>query len=544
MQSAKKQSILFILGLLVIHAIVLIPLFSSPGLPKTHDSQLHIARIAAYYKAFLDGHFPVRWAADLNYGYGTPLFIFYYPLPGYLGAILHFLELSFQTSLKILLSLSFLAAPLFFYLWVRLFISPVTSFISALFYGLAPYHLLDLYVRGAIGELFAFALMPLILLTIDRIIINYKTIYIYSGAIFLSLLILSHNAFSLAFVLILIAYSVYKTRQNKKLLVKICLLVFMSIILSTFFWLPALSEQKYTHGDLFIGNKYLSNFPRLEQLVYSPWGYGAEISKPGGLSAQIGPLYLTVILLSLFLLFRINKLRTNLNFWLIIFLISTYLSLPYSKFIWANIKLLQKFEFPWRFIAFASFAAAVIAGFVFDNIKNKSIKYLMLIILFISIIPMMKTNGYEVYQDDFYLNYRHSSEFGIATTIWTAGDPTSVPQNQIEVISGVANVANLNKKRLYRRYTVYAQTDAEILDNTLYYPGWIVLANDIKVPIQFQNPLHRGLITFKIPKGDNEIVVKFTDTKTRKLSNYISLFSIILVSAAITRLSLIKKSKQ
>jgi len=310
----------------------------------THDGQLHIARIAAYGKELAHGQFPVRWASDLNYGYGTPLFIFYYPLPYVLGSTLHVLGFSFTDSFKILLGASFVAAPISFYLWLRTLFPPAIAMAGAFVYGLAPYHFLDLSVRGAIGELFAFVFIPLVLASIEHLRKEPTVLTIARGSAWYTLLLLSHNAFALLFTAVF-AFSALLRLQDKRSFLAFAATITLGLGLSAFFWLPAIVEQRYTHSNIFISNKYRENFPTLTQLIWSPWGFGTDVSKEGGLSPQIGPLHILLSLGSVFAFLKLKTFRWLFFFAGSLFLIALVFSLNISSFIWGNISLLKKFEF-------------------------------------------------------------------------------------------------------------------------------------------------------------------------------------------------------
>src|SRR5260221_13912515 len=106
----------FIILLILITSSFLIPLFH-PGLYLSHDGENHVARISAYYQALLDGQLPPRWAGNLNFNYGSPIFVFFYPLPSFLGTLIHLLGFSYEDCFKIFVGLSFIAAPVSFYFW-------------------------------------------------------------------------------------------------------------------------------------------------------------------------------------------------------------------------------------------------------------------------------------------------------------------------------------------------------------------------------------------------------------------------------------------
>ena len=156
-----------ILGLILLACLFLIPLFK-PGLYVSHDGDAHVARFAAYAQTFADGQFPARWAGNLNFGYGTPIFIFYYPLPGYVASVLHLFPLSFENIYELLMAVSFIGGILTFFLWAKVLFNRHVAFIGAILYGFAPYHFLDIYVRGDIAEIMAFAFVPLVFFFIEQ----------------------------------------------------------------------------------------------------------------------------------------------------------------------------------------------------------------------------------------------------------------------------------------------------------------------------------------------------------------------------------------
>lgn len=516
----------YFLGIVIIHFLFLFPLFK-PGIFNTHDGQLHIARIAAYDKAITDGQFPVRWAANLNYGYGSPLFIFYYPLPYTLGTILHRMGLSYTDAFKLLLGAAFVAAPIGFYFWIRLVTaSEKIAAVSALLYGLAPYHFLDLFVRGAIGELFAFVCIPMVLLGIENIYNKKNKIGFFLISIFYAMLILSHNAFALLFTFVFIFYALLRLKGLKQLLV-----LFFSILLglglSAHFWLPAIVEQKYTHGDLFVNATYKDNFPGASQLVWSPWGLGTRVSRPDGLSPQIGVVQILVVLLAFYFMNKNGKTRWIFRFGITLFLVGLFMTLRYSIFLWDHIAFLKKFEFPWRFSALTGFAAATLSAFVLLNKPNKMFLIFIASGLILLTLPLLLTGPNTYYPDSYYETYSHSTEFGAASTIWSAGDPSTYPKTPIEIASGQAAIGSYERSGTTHTYDLVAKTPSTVIDNTLYYPGWHVEVNNKETPIEFQDTNHRGLITFAVSKGESTVRVFFKETTFRIVTDIISILSVI-----------------
>ena len=53
-----------------------------------------------------------------------------------------------------------------------------------------------------------------------------------------------------------------------------------------------------------------------------------------------------------------------------------------------------------------------------------------------------------------------------------------------------------------------------------------VEVNGNKEEIEYQDPAFRGIITYKLPQGENNVELKFEDTKVRQAGKMISLTSI------------------
>ncbi len=515
--------------LIFIHFLYFAPLFH-PGIFQSHDGEAHVARFAAYTKAFTDWHIPPRWAGNLNAGYGTPVLNFFYPLPGYLGSFLSALGVSFQNSFKILAGLSFLVAPVTFYLWMFAHVSSKAAFAGSLLYGLAPYHFLDLYVRGDIGELFALAIIPLAFWSIDQTKKNFSLRTVALGGVMYGVLILSHNALALMVTPVLVGYIFLTARHDARQILRACSLLVLGLGLASYFWIPAILEQRYTHGDIFIGSMYRNHFPKLEQLLVSPWGLGPDITKSGGLSPQIGMLHFLLALGGFLLLKKRPQNRNFVIFWLITFGASIAIMLPISSIIWEALPLLKKIQFPWRFVAIASFATSTVSTFFLNSTKHKNIPVLVAILLIIVSFSYARVAGFTDHPDSFYETYAGTTDYhGAATTVWSAGNPSKGAPSPAQIISGDATIEERERNTVRHIYRIVAKTQATILDNTFYFPGWQARVNNQKVPIQFQDANHRGLITFQVPQGTHEIAVRFTESPIRFFSNVVSTLSLTVV---------------
>ena len=236
-----KTNLVAVIIVLFFSIVVSLPLLKS-GLFLIHDDQ-HVARLYLFDQAFKSGQFPVRWVNGLGFNFGYPLFNFYPPFVYILGEIFHLSGFGFIDSVKIVFFLSILLSGISMFLFVKELWGKFPALVSSLFYLFAPYRAIDVYVRGALAESFSFVWLPLILWSFYRTYKTNKTLYIYLSAIFLALLMITHNLIFLPFMLILPFYLLFlllRSNAKKLFLVSCFLSVVISLFLSAFFFIPPL----------------------------------------------------------------------------------------------------------------------------------------------------------------------------------------------------------------------------------------------------------------------------------------------------------------
>src|SRR3989344_8398866 len=162
--SYKKYWPVLILGLLIIPSIWFLLL---PGFFESDDGEWMVIRFSAFYQAFADGQFPVRFLGRLNHGYGYPVANFLYPGFMYFAVPIHILGLNFVSSIKAVLVFSMLGTAIFSYFWLSKIFGRLSAIVGVVALTYTPYHLFDLYKRGSVGELFAFVWVAFILWMIE-----------------------------------------------------------------------------------------------------------------------------------------------------------------------------------------------------------------------------------------------------------------------------------------------------------------------------------------------------------------------------------------
>ena len=536
---AVKKILLFLVILVCFVPLIgLLP----PELPVTHDGQDHVARIANFYQNLQEGTIVPRWAGSLNWGYGHPILMFLYPLPSYAASFFHVIGFSFVNSVKLLFGLSFLASIFTMYLWMKSAYGKWAGITGALLYAFAPYRFVDLYVRGALGEHVAFIFPPLVcyflyVLAVRTNKIRQCVFYSAGLAFSLAFLILSHNAIALMFLPLFLLYGAYLMVFEAKHKWIFAMYSTVSILcgfgISAFFWVPAFFEGKYTLRDIVTGQEALQRFVPWTWFFYSPWNYGggAELTKSLGIAQWVGIL---VALLSAIKL-RTGKARVFLIGILGILIGSFFIMTSWSKPVWLSITMLQKFQFPWRFLAVSVFAAAIAGGFsVAVMLKQAKYGKLLAGILCISSVIlsafMWFPKAYQSRDESFYTGiYKSTTDTGESSPIWSVRFMEHTPEAPMSVISGKATIQPLTHTTVSHTYAVEAQSGSRIVENTLYFPGWKIYVDNAEVGLQFQDPAYRGLMTFQITEGKHIVRVVFENTKLIEYSNYISLASFVVL---------------
>jgi hypothetical protein len=198
---------LLVAVLLALFAIV--PLLAHPGLPNTADGPAHLMRQAELNQAWQDGTLYPRWAPDLAYGYGMPLFNYAPPLLYQVTQILHLTGLPLDAAMKGTIILMLVLYSLGMYLFVRDLFGPRAGLLAAAVYLYAPYRLREAYIQGNYGQFCGLAFYPLILWSFHGLVTTNRRRYLPLAALSLTGLLLSHNISAMLFAPLLGVYLVF-----------------------------------------------------------------------------------------------------------------------------------------------------------------------------------------------------------------------------------------------------------------------------------------------------------------------------------------------
>lgn len=533
----KKNKLLLLLVLLSF--LPLIGIFYTTDLLHTHDGLVHLSRIAAFYKALSDLAIPVRWAGDLNYGYGMPLFNFIYHFPYIVSSLFLFLGLGLVDAFKVSLALSYILSGIFMFLFAQEFFSPSAdgwkkAFLVTVFYQFAPFRFIELLLRGSFGEVYTYAFLPLVLYGLTRLLKkpSYKNVLLTCLAT--AFLILSHNSISLIFFAVAGFFLLFFSKNKKRLLVGIAALG-GGLLLSAYYWVPAILEHKYTYGNLFMKDLFRTHFAPLQNF-FIPNITNNKAFLIEGISVQLGLFHVVAIIVGIIILFgQKRKLDSNnrklIIFCLLLIIVSFFFMQPISKPVWEHGDFLRQFQFPWRFLSVTTFATSLLAISFFQFSWLKSIKAywaLLFITILTTVVYWKPQLGYDKIDERKYWNFPLTTTYyGETDLIWSAGPAQKYPKNRVEVIAGEAIVTNFTKRSNLQTFRVNATTDAALVSHTQYFPGWRVYVNGKKETIEYQDQNYRGEITFPVPQGKSKVQIRFEESMVRLVADIVSVLGML-----------------
>lgn len=514
-----------------------------------HDDT-QVGRIIVMGKALRNGQFPVRWVSGLGYGYGYPIFNFYGPLPYYAGGFLYALGIDGLQSTKIIFFATIIGAAITMYaLGTKLFGS-AGGIVSSLLYTYAPYHAVQLYIRGALGEAWVMIFLPIVTLGCVYTFNSPKrSLGMILSGIGLSGIIVSHTIFGYVSIyaysfIILLSWSIgiVIKRSNRLILIRLFLSLGIGLGLSSFFWLPALVEMNATNVVSQIGPTagYKDHFVCLFQLWDSPWGFGG--SSPGcidGLSFRIGKIHILLGLFTLIMLYwkrkhHLHLLTTAIGVLFFTF-VSSLLLIDNSASLW---RLIPKFEFvqyPWRFLTFVIFGISLLAGGSVLAFKRPvflftytcviiAVTLLVYAKLFIPQYSYLKIP--EEFETDVELKWRVSkiSDEYLPVQLIRPRSIGDLPKSILTSQNDISIDTQIDTEIL-TKFSIISNIDTFITIHRAYFPGWKYILDGKEVIPNLDNRL--PVIFF--PKGAHTVELHFTNTPVRTLANSISIATVFLL---------------
>jgi hypothetical protein len=527
-----------------------------------HDTMFHLLRVVTLHHNISRGILYPRWVTELYLGLGYPLLNFYAPGTYYVAEIFHLLGADYPNALTYtMLALTLLAGVGVYRLALDFFadLLPDTSYIgnntptlvqcaalvTTAAYLFAPYLFFNLYVRGAVAELGAQALLPWVLWSFRRLLKDpYPVKYLLWSVLSLAAVAWTHTISLMLIPPVLVAYAVVLLwpdgQQRMEWRERAGWFVTATLIaagLSAFVWLPILVERQFLSD--FVQQAVLRNLSghvsSWEDFLDFSFLYHYDNLAPPALGlVQVG----LALLGTLFVVRRSREWYFLLVLTLVTLLAISEISLP----IWERFALLRTIQFPWRILSITTLPLVLLTGGVITRL-GRPYSYLVGSVVLITMIVFVNfprvewmrqyqlepaqvnltsIAQYESIHEDYGLSSSHYQEF---TPRWAK----AVKPTHVAAVPGSSFTVAVHEASSHRiAMTVSAPETAPLYFSNFYFPGWQATL-DTGQELAPYPAADSGLLTLDIPAGQHELQIRWNDTWPQDWGRLLSLASAIVL---------------
>lgn len=579
-QQVKSNKTLFtspspLSPLLLLALIAALPLWG-PGLVNTRgggDSPFLLWRVHQLAANLSDGIFPARWMPDATYGLGYPFFNYYAALPFYLAAFFNRVGLDILTAIKLTQTLGFILAALTSYGWFRrVFSSQAAAWLGAAAYIFAPFHLVNVYVRGdSLAEFYAFAFYPLILWAIDNATRQPALENVIALGLTYSGLIITHTLSSALFSPFILLYAIvqilippyplstihYPLPHRRASITALIAGLILGLALSAWYWLPAALETGYVQpATLQQGYfNYSGHFRSLNLVQPSFWFiYDTTSAHASPFAMGLAQAILAGLGTICYLVLGIGYSRArNTQYPIPFLLLATFMITPLSKPLWDHLPILPMAQFPWRFLSIQALFAAMVTALLVESIPRwrAGAAIIMAAMLISSVMLPLRPERLPISAGDVTIERLQLYELftaNIGTTItyeWLphdviprpyvseqVADPTAPPR-AFATNGELIAAREILRRATWRLWQIETASDATLVFPLLYWPGWSAAIDG--QPTHVHAAHSSGRVALNVPAGQHTIELRLERTPVRLAAEIISLLALAACAALSTR---------
>lgn len=367
----RSDDLRYTLLLLLLATLATWPVFVF-GLPDWgNDAMHHSIETKEFAKQFWNGEIYPRWLKDFNGGLGSPSFFFVPTFSRFAVVWLEPLIGRWDPNGFYITGfgawLSFVLAGWTTYLWCRTFAQPAGSFVGAALFTVLPYHLVvNLYTRGAMGEMWANVWPPLILFAQMKMMKGARFAFPLLAFSY-GCLVMNHLPTTLGFsiVPIIAGWLLSPVELRFKVTFQTIIAMILGVSMAGGYLGPAMMDQQKAYLELMIEGMF-----QYDKLWLFRWD--------SILQSQMRLMLLTIatlipmLLLLWTLLKRVPEPNTRRQVYLLAFMLlyGIFMSSQLSWPLYLLFKPLQMLQFPTRFLQIFVVPVAGITALAWPLLKS------------------------------------------------------------------------------------------------------------------------------------------------------------------------------
>jgi hypothetical protein len=527
-QSSASRILLLVAFCAAIAVSPMLLLGYHPG----HDRDTHVASWMEATQQFRQMILFPRWAAEANYGFGEPRFIFYPPFSWMLGGVLGlFIRWTLVPAAYVWLALIIAGATM----WKcsREWLPPPQAAIAAVLYAVNPYALVMAYNRCAYGELLASAFFPLLVWAGLRASAGGGPAVMRLAAVLAAIWLTNFPAGVIAtyslVVLLFIQWLFLRSWRTAWFGVASILL---GLGLDAFVLLPAAWEKRWVDINAVLIRDYLPwhNFLFATDNIGQMVAFNRKISL---LALFLACSTFTAILLA-------RKLReTHFAVWLsvsVLGILSFFMMFPWSLPLWQYLPELRFVQFPWRWLFPLVLAGSLLTAAVATQLRqNWPIWVAIVLALLVIDSNIIRTEVWTTQTiADLDAAMRSGQGYeGLPEYAPISSQPLKLWKEAPSVVvigrrQDVQWKVQVDEWSIAKKVISVDSTEPLDLDlKLLAYPSWRATINDRDIDIG-TNP-GTGQIRLRVPAGFNRIEVLWRLTWDMIIGKVISLLAILTI---------------
>lgn len=390
----KKNYIIDILLCLLMTVFCLFSLLDTKiSVFVSQDLTFHLNRFIGLANAFEEGQIlPKLYPyANNGFGYATPLFycdLFLYPF-----AIFYHFGLSAVWCYKLCILFYTSLGNIFVYLIFKKETKDRRlSLLASFLYLTCNYHLINIFIRGALGEILAMTFIPLVIYAVYKILVKHEACFIFLGISF-SLLVCSHLITSLIYglffffmIIVFLIMNYSKQTLIKQTLLTIIKGTLIALLLCAWYLLPMMEQLNSQTFWLSINSQY-NHISSTIQNIKDIFNDASYLFIPS--SGKV------ILFLSFLYLFVLKNKYITIIFIYIILMYLIVLGIIPGTF-------LNIIQFYFRLYIIIFPLSIIVALYVLKKMKYKT--FIAIISIIILSINVLYTNIKMINDSDYYLN--------------------------------------------------------------------------------------------------------------------------------------------
>jgi hypothetical protein len=530
------------------------PLLAPGYFHDAHDARHALFFLNQFDQAIREGVWIPRWGPDFALGYGYPLFLLYSPLAYYVAEVFLLLGATITAAVKWTYGVAFLLSAWGMYGFGRRLFGRGGGLLAAVLYVYAPYHLLDIYVRGSFAEFCALGVLPWVFWAFTLAIEEGRPRQVAAAAVSFGALILTHNATALLATPLLAAYVLLRIIVRWKAEHPLAAAgrgmgaAVLGGGLVGFFVIPMLLERQFvalaqwTSGSF----DYARHFVYPSQFLSPFWGYGyAGEGTADAMSFQLGVASVVLALVAGIWGWR-GRERWTLRFFLATSLVLILLMLPLSAALWEALPLAALVQFPWRLLALTAYTIAVASAAIPGALGLEG-RGGFAVVALLAVAAVAASLPYAVPEHtprderseevvaiiDFETFYPPDR---VGMTRWVEEQPQDTPLvadylalrplQKVRILEGNGEAETIEAGAHQVSARVRGDGPLTVQFLTYYFPGWQGFVDGVQVAVRPEGP--QGLIALDVPAGEHEVRLIFGSTPARSAGLGVSLVSLLI----------------